>query len=554
MGATYDVFVSCTWVDRKGVEPLAQALRDRGLRIFIDDPEIDDFARITTSIAQGLAQSKTLLAYYSATYPNRRACQWELTAAYLAAQREGDPAQRILVVNPEPTAEHLHPGELRDALFRRAPVLDDRTALAELAQAVANRVAKVRGPLGEVVPLASPRWLPTQGLGSTRFVDRLAAMWQLHSALHPEATRLTVGRTGPAVAQLRGLGGIGKSLLAEEYALRFGAAYPGGVFWLRAHGSHDQANLPPEELDARRHDELRQLALGLRVPVKDRDPEELVGLLAGAIEERGEPCLWVVDDLPKGLDAHQVRRWLAPHRLASTLFTTRSQAYGALASAIDLDVLGDEDAYELLTARRPPTDEDEALAARRIVGALGRHALAIDVAGSALRNQQGLLTYVDFLQNLSKPDQDELELVAELSDTLPNGHEASITRTLLRSISRLGPEGHDFLRLAASLAPAPIPVLLVTAVFELVDELDEDEARRRAGRALEQAASLSLTTQVQAEDKVAWQIHALVARAIRSREATQSRLAGLRDAAIHVLTRVLSGLLKVLSVSVGEPG
>jgi TIR domain len=75
MGATYDVFVSYTWVDRKGVEPLAQALRDRGLRIFIDDPEIDDFARITTSIAQGLAQSKTLLAYYSATYPTRRACQ-----------------------------------------------------------------------------------------------------------------------------------------------------------------------------------------------------------------------------------------------------------------------------------------------------------------------------------------------------------------------------------------------------------------------------------------------------------------------------------------------
>ena len=34
-----------------------------------------------------------------------------------------------------------------------------------------------------------------------------------------------------------GLGGIGKSLLVEEYTLRFGTAFPGGVFWLRAFGN-----------------------------------------------------------------------------------------------------------------------------------------------------------------------------------------------------------------------------------------------------------------------------------------------------------------------------
>ena len=38
---------------------------------------------------------------------------------------------------------------------------------------------------------------------------------------------------------MSGLGGVGKSLLAEEYALHFGAAYPGGVFWLRAYGNDD---------------------------------------------------------------------------------------------------------------------------------------------------------------------------------------------------------------------------------------------------------------------------------------------------------------------------
>jgi hypothetical protein len=85
--------------------------------VFVDDPQIDDFARITTTITSSLAASRVMLAYYSAAYPTRRACQWELTAAYLAASRDGDPARRILVVNPEPTPDHLYPGELRDALF-----------------------------------------------------------------------------------------------------------------------------------------------------------------------------------------------------------------------------------------------------------------------------------------------------------------------------------------------------------------------------------------------------------------------------------------------------
>jgi hypothetical protein len=54
------------------------------------------------------------------------------------------------------------------------------------------------------------------GLGSTRFVGRLPELWRLHAELHPETTRLTVGRAGPAVALVRGLGGVGKTLLAEE--------------------------------------------------------------------------------------------------------------------------------------------------------------------------------------------------------------------------------------------------------------------------------------------------------------------------------------------------
>src|SRR5829696_8269448 len=98
MDEGYDLFISYARADSHAVRPLAEALRERGLRVFIDDHEIDDFARITTTITRSLAASRVLLAYYSTTYPTRRACQSELTAAYLAAQRGDDPSRRILVL------------------------------------------------------------------------------------------------------------------------------------------------------------------------------------------------------------------------------------------------------------------------------------------------------------------------------------------------------------------------------------------------------------------------------------------------------------------------
>ena len=110
----YDVFFSYPHKDSEKVMLILEALQARGLKVWIDTDEIRDFAGITRSIVDGLARSRVLMAYYSLNYTHSRACQWELTAGFLAAQREGDPRQRVLIVNPEEMAEHIHPVELRD--------------------------------------------------------------------------------------------------------------------------------------------------------------------------------------------------------------------------------------------------------------------------------------------------------------------------------------------------------------------------------------------------------------------------------------------------------
>ena len=127
-------------------------------------------------------------------------------------------------------------------------------------------------------------------------------MWHIHDALHAGDVALITGARGDALAHVTGMGGIGKSLLAEEYALRFGAAYPGGVFWLRALG-HDDAGDPlsPESRVAERDRQLLEFAADLGLDVSDLPPERLPIALTRALDERAQPFLWIVDDFPGGV-------------------------------------------------------------------------------------------------------------------------------------------------------------------------------------------------------------------------------------------------------------
>lgn len=534
----YDVFLSYPHARAPEAASIAAALRARSLDVWVDESDIPTFASITRSIAEGLARSKVLVAYYAAEYASSRACQWELAAAYLAAARDADPRRRILVVNPEPEALHIQPVELRDALFVAIPGAGNQPALDHLAADVEAHVKALAGTLGDVEPLEQPQWYGSRSTGSTRFVGRLADLWRLHSALHARDAPVITGAAGSALALVQGMGGVGKSLLAEEYAVRFAAAHPGGVFWLRAFGNDEtRVGLGREEREAERGRQLRAVAEALGLPVDGRPLGDVESHLARELGERGQPFLWVVDDVPSGLGHDSLVGWLAPHPLGRTLVTTRSREYGALGVVVALGVLDPDAAYELLThapGRRAPIGEGEELAARAIVERLGGHALAVDVAAALLRLQ----SYADVLAELNDPTRDALELARDLAGVLPNGHEPAVAATLLQSLTRLGPEGRDFLRLAAGLAVAPIPAALVERVFEAADGLPVRDARSRAMRALHQADLLSLTEPADAGPGVA-AVHTLVTRTVQFHDAEPRRRESLRAAAVAVLTMTL---------------
>ena len=471
---------------------MVKALEGAGLLVWIDEARIEDFRGIQSNIEDGLAKSKALLAWYSLRYPQSRACQWELTAAFIAALQQGDVRQRILLINPEDSNTHIYPVELRDALYQGAP--DAGGDLKALTAPIKAHVEQLTGVLGEISSMVRPEWYGgARGYGSNRFVGRVSELWAIHSGLQATAFPVITGSFARPLVQLVGIGGAGKSLLAEEYALRFGSSYPGGVFWLKAFG-HDAARpIEAGEREAERQRQFANLAESLGTSVQTLTPTEVRAILAKKVEQRGD-YLWVVDDLPSGMSWDDAQNWMPPSQRGHALATVRTRAHDWAGRAVEIEDLEPDAAYELLTHRRPPRAEGEEGEARALASDLGYHPLALELA-AALCQLRG---YAEVRRKFRDQSEDVLTFAAELfgarGESLPQrqGININISTTLLVSIDELSDKGMDFLRLAAQLAPAPISRELVALAFAAANGSDPVEAENRADLAMAEVQSRSL--------------------------------------------------------------
>jgi tetratricopeptide (TPR) repeat protein len=521
--AEYDVFFSHTRADLGTLQPALDALRAAGLRVFQDAAEISEGEHITARLRDGLARSRLFLAWYSKTYPTRRACQWELTTAWLAAEAPGTDGirPRLLVVNPEPGTEHLQPLDLRGRLWPSGGVPKPAALVAE----VRRRLALVRGPLAAVRSLAPPPWYGSNmRLGSARFVGRVADLWAVHSGLLESREVAVSGAPAGGsrdLALVQGMGGNGKTLLAEEYALRFGPGWPGGVFWLSAAGGD-------------RSTALVRIGLVLGLDPESLKADRLEGMLKAKLKDH-PPYLWVVDDLPPDASAEDLVAWRAPTPTGATLVTTRNAALDLVGCRIRLGSLDRADALDLLTRRRPPATEVEQAAAEAILTELDNHPLAVDVAGAAVARRG----YATFLQDLRNPGRDAMELAARFAGTLPANHAPQIAVTLLSSIARLEPEALRVLQLAAMLAPEPIPNAFIAAVFAVLADY-ADEGSLQADLGIDGTTTEALAERIPGATAEAdsLRVHILVSRTLRFHAGPLPE--ALEQAALAVFNRVFA--------------
>ncbi|MGH3755825.1 MAG: FxSxx-COOH system tetratricopeptide repeat protein [Pseudonocardiaceae bacterium] len=316
--------------------------------------------------------------------------------------------------------------------------LDPGAALQRLERGILAQAPALdfHPPPSSTVPVAAPAAtgglrLPgvwNVGPRNTRFVGRDATLGQL-------AQRLRSG--GTAVVQaLHGMGGVGKTQLAIEYAYRYAGDYD-VVWWISA----EETGLIGEQYAA--------LAAELGLTPPQADTASAAGALRACLRAQGR-WLLIFDNAESPTDLHA---WL-PAGPGHILITSRNPGWGELATQVQIDVLPRPESVELIHVSRPGASDSEA---SRLAEALGDLPLALAQAGG-------------FLAETGMPVGHYLDLLGTQAGELldqnpPYSHPRSLAAAIRVSTDRLGevdPVALALVRVGAFLAPEPIPAEILT--------------------------------------------------------------------------------------------
>jgi TIR domain/Tetratricopeptide repeat len=441
-GRGTDFFISHAGRDTAWAEWLAWQLQQAGYTVELDvwdwAPGEDFVARMQTA----LERADRVLAVCTQAYFASAFGGAELRATFAQqATTEG----RIVPVLVEPVT--LPP------LY--APLIHvDLTGLDEAAAAARLRDRLTGGrPAGPPpFPVRNPAPSDSPG-GRPRFAGALPAVWRAPPR-NPRFTgrdgmltelrrRLHTGEDTLVVQALYGLGGVGKTQLALEYAHRFAADYD-LVWWIDA----EQPVLIPEQLAT--------LAARLGLPPGPTVVDTLDRLLA---ELRGRVrWLLVFDNAGRPADIAAYRPGGAGH----LLITSRNPGWGALGGRLEVDVLARAETIALLRARIPGIREE---LADELAAELGDLPLAAAQAAGYL--EQAGLPAADYLRRF----REHRETLLARGDVV--GYHGRVDTAWALSLERLrgeDPAAVQLLQLAAFLASEPIPFYLFGDHAELLDE------------------------------------------------------------------------------------
>jgi tetratricopeptide (TPR) repeat protein len=237
---------------------------------------------------------------------------------------------------------------------------------------------------------------------------------------------------------LRGLGGVGKTQLALEYAYRYGGVYH-LVWWVRA---EDPATLASD---------YAALAEPLHLPVHaDTEQTETIAAVKRWLAHQ-ERWLLILDNAPGPLAVHD---YLPSSPRGHIIITSRHLGWGGTARSLTLPVLPRNDAVRLLFHGTQQADPVAAAAVAEMLGdlplALAQAVAYIEATGLPLAAYGARL----------KTHMEELLRRGEVGPAYP----ATVATTwalAFLALQETQPAAGDLLRLCAFVAPDAIPQALL---------------------------------------------------------------------------------------------
>jgi hypothetical protein len=499
----WDFFVSYTQADRAWAEWIAWELEEAGHRVLVQAWDFVPGSNWIQGMQAGVAGAARTIALLSDVYLDSIYGNAEWQAAW-AADPAGQDSKLLVVRLADCERRGLLAGVVSIDLFG----VPEAKAKARLRDMVDRAVT------GRAKPSEAPRFPPHARaiVREAHFPGRLPRIWNV-AARHPrfvgrqaalaQVAASLAARSTVTVHSLRGMGGVGKTQLANEFAYAHAANYD-LVWWISA------------EQPALIADQFVRLAKRLGVDA-DGDPETLRMVVFEALSEA--PGWLLIFDNADAVDA--VRAWTPsvpmPAGVAGhVLVTTRRAGFADLGPVHDLDVVDQAEAIQLMRGRMPGLPEQ---VAGEIAQELGRLPLALEQAAAYL-DKTGMPTR-DYLRLLRTRSQEVYRKgrVGTRPDTVATLWDLSFER-----VGSANEAAMQLLSLCAYLAAEPIPLNLFTGH---VDELPEPLAAVAADDlAFNDAIGVVIDYSLAKRTPAGLQLHRLVQAALRDRDAMPAHLGG----------------------------
>ena len=481
-------------------QEVANVLIEKGYRIIVQDYDIPIGASFIDAMHEAVKNSRDLIILFTRDYEESPYTRKEFTSFEAERLRSGK-ERHIVILRCEDVPLR---GLLADNVYQDLVGISDPEERKRRILAAAERHSSAETPqrrrrrtfVGVPPRIAGFKGRPNELdlLDAILIQDKPAAVTQ-------------VGR-----AAVKGMGGVGKTSLAIEYAHRFRDLYD-GVWWCPAATRNGLTT------------SLAALGAEFNVsPPAEMDIEKRAKAALRYLAEQRAMWLLVYDNV---VDPQEITD-LLPAAGARVLITSRFSDWKGWADEVSIDVLPVEDATAFLQERAARTDT---AGARILAEALGRLPLALDHAAATCRRTQ-------------MPFSDYAAKAAQLIAATPRGaaYPQSVAATFDLAIDEAVaqcPAAEGLMAYLADCAPDRIPMILIKGAID-------DETQRF--QALAALSELSLANPDPFEDVAPGvTVHRLVQAVARVR----SEAKGDRQA---VRARLIAQLAAVyLDVDFGNP-
>jgi tetratricopeptide (TPR) repeat protein len=476
------------FISRRGgaaaiAQEVADILKDEGYTVLVQDYDIAYTADFIGAMDDALKRCRHLIVLLTNDYTASKFTMMEVTNFLAAAGRTADERRLVVLRLDESEPEGILASRVYGNLVGISDLQERKARILAAAEGRSTATPRRHKLFENVAP---------RDLNFTGRDDRLT---EIHRLL-----RNSDKQTSTTHVAIHGLGGIGKSSLAAEYAHRYAGEYS-GVWWA------------PSEQRALLLSSLAILAGKLDQRLADESDQEKAAK-AGLTRLAGfaTPILLIYDNV----ESPEALRDLLPTTGARVLMTTRWTDWAGRAAEIKLNVLGEDAAAQFLQTRATRVDVPGAI---RLANALGCLPLALDHAGAYCRLAGTSLTFDAYRNKIDTR-----------ITRAPKGYPESVALTFSIAIERAAAEhmqAETLLGIFAFLAPECIPLDLITEKF-----LQEDD-RTEALMAL---SAVSLVEHRTLDDgSPAVTLHRLVQAAMRAQLLSQARTTQIVEMVLNCL-------------------